>query len=546
MGVFLKIGFISIIQTEKTAIWAMLLIMPLPCAMFMSDTQNVSSKGESSSTKVCPYCTEFISFDAKKCRYCGEFVNEKSRKQRQRAKIAGILGLLTASLSLFYPLREGYFYLQQKQQQRTELSSYKQVARHFESLDALKYAQQALSKALDLAPNDTYLQRSLLILQAQELLREIEWNSTVQTQHQPIIEEMILAGYRLLQTDLGDAERAQLLIMVARLLPEDLYWNDDDAISELFAQAYTIAAANEEVVFRYGQWLVAEKIDVDRGIELVTRAAQLNPGDALYPYELAKILQKRGEFGRALPLLQRAINLLPKQRELQRIRASNLSKAELSRLLVNADKEQDISQGEFYGLNMDERQQLIEEVLQERQNDRSINFIAARFYYANQQDDLAQAAISKSVSDTDLAQVFRGYYLKEFALYKDILERSGAKPEKLHEIQQAFTSYQEALSYEEAMETGITGEHRYKIGLRVEKKNHNDAQQGLLVITAYSGYPFAKAGVQAADRLLKLAHREPTSVMGIYRILSNFEAGTSVPISIERKGRELEFELVVE
>ena len=195
---------------------------------------------------------------------------------------------------------------------------------------------------------------------------------------------------------------------------------------------------------------------------------------------------------------------------------------------------------------MKERQQLIEQVLQERQNDRSINYIAARFYFANQQNKLAENAISKTVSEGDLAQVIRGYYLKEFTLYKDILKRSDTKPQKLQEIQQAFAKYQEALSYEEALETGIEGEHRYKIGLRVEKKDDSDTLQGLLVLKVYSGYPFAKAGVQAGDRLLMLAHRQPSSVMGIYRILSNFEAGTSVPLSIERNGKALELDLVVE
>ncbi|MFT5676259.1 MAG: C-terminal processing protease CtpA/Prc [Paraglaciecola sp.] len=184
--------------------------------------------------------------------------------------------------------------------------------------------------------------------------------------------------------------------------------------------------------------------------------------------------------------------------------------------------------------------------MQERQNDRGINYIAARFYFANRQDKLAENAISKTVSDGDLTQVISGYYLKEFSLYKDILQRSGANPEKLKEIHQAFAKYQEALSYEEALETGIEGEHRYKIGLRVEKKDNGGTSQSLLVLKAYSGYPFSKSGVQAGDRLLMLAHRQPTSVMEIYRILSNFEAGTSVPLSIERNGKELELEFLVE
>ncbi|PKG98494.1 hypothetical protein CXF95_11420 [Paraglaciecola sp. MB-3u-78] len=514
--------------------------------MTMSDTSISRSEELSSSKKMCPFCAEFISCTAKKCKHCNEFVDEKSRKQNQWSKMARVVGLLTAALSVFYPIREGYFYLQQKQQQRTELSSYKQVAKYFESLDSLKYSQQALTKALALAPSDIDLQRRLLILRAHELLREIEWSTSIQPQHQQVIEEMILDGYRLLQTNLADEDRTQLLTMVARLLPHDQYWNDDDAISHLFTQAYAIHPSDSEVLFRYGQWLVNTELDAEKGIELITLAVKLDPNDALYPHELARILRAKGEFEPALLLLRRSINLLPKQRELQRIRASNYSKAELRKLLTEADRTQDISTGEFYGLNMQARQELIEQVLQERQNDRSINFIAARFYFANQQYKLAEEAINKSISDGDLKQVIRGYYLEQFELYRNILLNTGNNPEKLHEIQLAFSHYQDALSFEEALETGVEGEHRYKIGLRVEKKADSDSQQGLLVIKAYSGYPFSKAGVQEGDRVLMLAHRQVKSVLDIYRILSNFTAGTSLPLTIKRQKQELELELLVE
>jgi tetratricopeptide (TPR) repeat protein len=498
------------------------------------------------SMKICPFCTELISPGAKKCLHCGEFVDEKARRQRKRARVVGMLGIITASLSLFYPLREGFFYLQQKQQQRTELRSYIQVAAHFETLDSLKYARQALTKALFLAPNDMDLQRRLLLLQAQDMLREIDWNGHIQQQQQPVIEEMILNGYRLLQSELAAAPRAQLLTIVARLLPQDKYWNDDDGVTAMYVQAHALMKDNAEIAFRYGQWLSDGEIDVHKGIELIKQALELDPNDALYPYELARALQRKGEFGQALPLLRTAIKLLPKQHELDRIRASNLSKSELRKLLLTADKKQDISQGDFYGLTMPQRQELIEQVLEERQSDRNINLIAARFYFANQQYKLAEEAIGKSVSEGDIDLIVRGYYLEQFGLYRDILAHSAANPEKLLQIQEAFSKYQEALGFEEALETGVEGEHRYKIGLRVKKQVDGETQQGLLVLKAYRGYPFAKAGVKIGDRLLTLAHRQPRSVMGVYRILSNFEVGTSLPLSIERKGKELELELLLE
>jgi len=514
--------------------------------MFMSDIQNTNPPEERSVKRHCPYCKELILSTAKKCRYCGEFIDKKSRNQKLKAKVVGFLGLFTALLSLFYPLREGYFYLQQKQQQRTELYSYKKVAIYFESFDSLKYAQQALNKALDLAPNDTELQRRLLVLRTQELLRQLEWNGILEPQYQTIIEELILDGYRLLQTDLEDTHRAQLLLMVARLLPQDSYWNDDEAILELYTQAYGLLPANGEVAFRYGKWLVDAEYDVHKGIGLMTQAVQISANDALYPYELAKILQQKGQFQKALPLLLRSITLLPKQQELQRIRASNFAKSELSKWLTQADEIQNIAQDEFYGLDIEARQKIIQQVLAVRKNDRRINFIAARFYFANQQYKLAQDAISQSVSAEDLKYVIRGHYLDQFELYKNILQHSNVEPDKLREIQLALDNYQQTLIYEEALETGVAGEHQYKIGLKIKKKSDADTQEGILVVKALNGYPFAKAGVKAGDRILKLAHRQAMSLMAIYRVISNFQAGTSVPLTVERNGKVIELELMIE
>ncbi len=116
----------------------------------------------------------------------------------------------------------------------------------------------------------------------------------------------------------------------------------------------------------------------------------------------------------------------------------------------------------------------------------------------------------------------------------------------MHAIEQALAEYQLTLSYDEALELGVSGRHCNKIGLRVAKSKQDDSAPGLEVIEAYSGYPFARASVQSGDRILKVAHRQPETVMSIYNILSNFLPGTSVPVLIERDSRQLEGELVVE
>ena len=164
----------------------------------------------------------------------------------------------------------------------------------------------------------------------------------------------------------------------------------------------------------------------------------------------------------------------------------------------------------------------------------------------NQQYELAQDAISQSVSEEDLKYVIRGYYLDQFELYKNILQHSNVEPDKLREIQLALDNYQQTLIYEEALETGVAGEHQYKIGLKIKKKSDADTQEGILVVKALNGYPFAKAGVKAGDRILKLAHRQAMSLMAIYRVISNFQAGTSVPLRVERNGKVIELELTIE
>ena len=500
---------------------------------------------DQSSLRSCPSCAEQISLQAKKCKYCGEFVEPKPLKQKLSSRMMAVIGLFTACLSVFYALREGYFYIEQKQQQREEVASYIEVANQFERLDSLNYAQQALTKALSLSPSNVDLQRRLFVLRTQDMLREIEWGRP-SPNHVPSIEEMILDGYRLLSSDMNNNQRTQLLVMVARLLPQDILWNDDEGITKLYAQAYALSATNPEVLFRYGQWLADAKIDIPQGLKLIGRAVELAPDDALYPYELAKLLVAQNEYAQALTLFRNSINLLPKQRELQRIRASNFSKSDLRRLLIKADEAHNIAEGEFLGLTMEERQQLLEQVLAEHQNDRIINFIAARFYFAIDELTLAETAISGAVSDSDLVDWSRGYYQNEMVLYQKILQRSGTNPDKLGKLNQALETYQQTLTYEEALELGVEGCHRYKIGLRVSRKTGEFVTPGLDVLTVYSGYPFAKAGVQAGDQILSLGHRQPDKVMSVYNILSNFKPGTSVPIMIERDGQKLEMELIVE
>jgi len=72
--------------------------------------------------KACPYCKESIHADAKKCRHCGEFLEKRSKVERAVKKAIGYLGIATAILSLFYGLREGYYFIKAHSEKRQALA----------------------------------------------------------------------------------------------------------------------------------------------------------------------------------------------------------------------------------------------------------------------------------------------------------------------------------------------------------------------------------------------------------------------------------------
>ena len=91
---------------------------------------------------------------ALKCKHCGESAHPQKFLQGLTSRLIVIIGLVTAALSLFYALREGYFFIEKKQQQRSDLDSYRTVADQFTTLDMLNYAQHAFRQALEIAPNN--------------------------------------------------------------------------------------------------------------------------------------------------------------------------------------------------------------------------------------------------------------------------------------------------------------------------------------------------------------------------------------------------------
>ncbi len=70
--------------------------------------------------------------------------------------------------------------------------------------------------------------------------------------------------------------------------------------------------------------------------------------------------------------------------------------------------------------------------------------------------------------------------------------------------------------------------------------------EGAQVLRTYEGYPFAKAGVQAKDQILEVAHRPITVLRDIWLLLIELSPGTDVPLKVKRDSEVLDLTLIVE
>lgn len=504
--------------------------------MEKSDSQTVTDN------RLCPFCLEPIHSSAKKCKHCGEAVSRISSLSRFARKFVGFVGLVTAGLSLFYALREGYFYIQERQQQRAEIRSYLDVADRFQQLDALDYAERALAKALALSPSDTELQRQYFLLRSDRILQEIEWR-LASSEESTLISQLVLDGFRLVKSAPEHPEQDRLLVSVARLLPHTSVWNDSGQIIDFYQQALAIRAQDAETLFRYGQWLFEAEVDDSKGLQLMEQAMELSPKTALYQYEFGNKLLNMGELKSALAPLINAKNLLSTQREIKNIRASNSAKSTLRRWLIDADKQYDITQNEFLDLTMQERRQLVDDVLADRSGDRQINMIAARLAYAQQDFESTIRYLSMTQSERDFNQPVRDYNQAIFELYRNALAQLPSQQNEFHRVENALQLFQQNRGIKDSLEFGIEGRNRYKVGLRVDTLA---VAPGLHIAKAFSSYPFYKAGVRDGDRILKFAHREINDLSSLYILLDKFEHKSSVPLVVMRGDKALDLNFIVE
>lgn len=488
----------------------------------------------------CPFCAETIQVKALKCKHCGEFLSGRPKKVARITKAIASFGAITALLSLFYALREGYFYIEKQQQARTEINSYLKVAGEFEKLGTLLYAEHAIAQALELSPNDISLQQKYFLLKSKWLLDDMEWRPISATPDDQI-SRLILDGYRLKLTAEDKITRIKILQNLARLVTLDNKWQDRESAAVLFEQAMKLDQKNAETLFRYGQWLVSSSIDNSRGLELIKNATQLAPLDALYKYQLGYYYLIDKDFKQSLPLLMSASELLEQQSQLVRVQAANFSKSALKRLLIESELFFDFTEGQYLGLSSKNTFQLIDSVAKGSPNDRNVNFVMAKYWFSQGNYQQARGYLNKVFKLADLAKSLYSSNYRHAELLRDILQVTQQNPEDQQRLVAEIEAYWQQSDIAESMVWQKNESGSYRIGLRVHSRAN-----GLTVIRAYSDYPFAKAGLRPSDRLQSLNGKNLESFEELKKMISSVEIGSKLPITWQRQGQTLQGTLIVE
>ncbi len=488
-------------------------------------------------TVPCRYCRQPIHPVATKCPYCHEQLTTRSRFEIASKKTIALIGIATALLSLFYGVKEGYFYIEQRQQQRQMFTAHIIAAENFIKLDNLEYAEASLDQALTLNPNDQNLRLRYFLLRSHNILRELDYyGAQLPDRYLTTMPELIISGFSLIENNFSADKQAHLLSSLARLLQFDQRWQNPAAINELFAKAWALTGNDAEIAYWYGERLINDETDKQKGLALIQKAMEIEPENAIYVAAMGRQQRKSGDYAAAFSSLRRAIELRPKQHELQRIRAANEAKYALRRSLRDADSIADISSEDFFSLNLQQRIDIVEFSLQHGSNDRYFNLVAAKLLHTAGQNQRSETLLRNVIRDYD-----ERTDTEQLTLMANVLEAQN-KPE-FEEIHELLSRIAMRDSYEEIMETGIEGKHRYKVGLRVAKKN---TANGIEVLKVFSGYPFAKAGVQAGDLLIEFGHRRVENLRSIWVPINDFSPGTDVPLKLQRGDKLIEVSVVIE
>jgi len=375
-------------------------------------------------TKFCRYCYQSIHPAASKCSHCHELLATHSRIEIAGKKIIALVGIGTALLSLLYGVKEGYYYIEQQRQEREMFADYMVAAENFITLDNLQYAEISLNDALKLNPHDKQLRLKIFLLGSHRILREQDYyGAQLTNQTQKHVPDLIIEGFSLIDDKFPLDKQARLLSHLARLLQIDQMWQRPDAIDDLFSRSLALAVDDAEIIYWYGDRLLNSEDSKQRGLSFIQKAAKLDPDNAIYITAMGRYQRKSGDYPAAFASFRRAIELKSRQKDLQRIRASNLASSYLKRAVKDADNKFDISGDQFHGLSLQQRIELIEFTLDKASGDRKIKFLAARLFHSVQKDARAENLLRDAMGRIDKFTDTR-----QLELLATVLESQG-KPE---------------------------------------------------------------------------------------------------------------------
>ena len=384
-------------------------------------------------------------------------------------------------------------------------------------------AIEQYEKALALDEDNVRILRKILTATR----RKLELENPVVIPERKCQEEIQAALTRLYEFQAarpGLQEDRELLLEEAALL--QLAGKHDSAHAVL-QRAYRAGPDDPETLASLGL--------ATRDADLIRRAIEKQPENAEHHHCLAYVLEKQGQAADAMRGYRRASELATGP-EIKSRRLRNETLREVWRVM-----RQGYPLRAGLGMPLEERVQMIEYfVSKSASRDADPHFYLAALYHALGQHERAAAAMRRGLGDDRNEWRQRRDRLAMLELYARILKEGGLDAATLAEVQAILQERAERSQYEEILEIGK--EPKHKVGLRVESAPGD----GVRVLRAFEGYPFAKAGVREGDRIVELAHRKTRSLRDIWLLLLDFAPGTDVPMKVERAGATLDLTLIVQ
>ena len=385
------------------------------------------------------------------------------------------------------------------------MRSYLGAAERFLEMDHLEYARTALEQATQLAPNDLQTRLRHFKIGSQYVIRYTNRGAGVNPEASPLIPE----GFMLLEEDLPAADRASVLVTLTQLFRIDPKWVENDRVLPMIEEAMALNPDNAQLVYDCGVWFISTKKEYfERGMQLIEQTTRMAPNNAGYWATLGREWLGKNRYRQALPLLRRSVELDPMEAIFN-----------LKQLLIKADLQQDITSDDFLGLNPAERTELLGLAIKHMKpkkpffyssSECGVWWIAARWHRHLGETDQAKAALLNSFSDDPIngnryiSISDAGGEIRKAEMLAAILQEQGDPDGELEQLRTRIEEVRDHQKYQESWSIGSDhdGAHRYRTGIKVPRKGSTD---GVLVVKTIEGYPFAKAGVLAGDRIVEFA-----------------------------------------